>query len=73
MAARDKTCTAEGCTIPASWCHAHHAIPWSKGGKTSVKDGRMVCPRHHTMIHRPDYTADYLPTGKIRITRRRRQ
>ncbi len=73
MAVRDKTCTAEGCTVPASWCHAHHVIPWSRGGKTSVKDGRMVCPRHHTLLHHDNYTADYLSTGKIRITRRHRQ
>ena len=73
MAVRDKTCTAEGCQIPAAWCHAHHVIPWSRGGGTSVKDGRMVCGRHHTLIHRPDYHADYLPDGKIRLTRRHRQ
>ncbi len=71
MAARDKTCTAEGCTIPASWCHAHHRVPWSAGGRTSVKDGRMVCARHHTMLHRPDYAAEYLPNGKIRLNRTR--
>lgn len=45
MAGRDKVCTAEGCTVPAAWCHAHHVVPWSSGGRTSVKDGRMVCPR----------------------------
>ena len=22
--ARDKTCRAEGCEIPANWCHVHH-------------------------------------------------
>ena len=71
MAARDKTCTAEGCQIPAAWCHAHHVVPWVPDGKTSVKDGRMVCPRHHTMIHHARYQAEYLTTGKIRITRRR--
>jgi hypothetical protein len=73
MAARDKTCTAEGCATPASWCLAHHRVPWAQGGRTSVKDGRMVCPRHHTMIHHPDHAAEYLPSGKIRITRRHRQ
>ena len=34
MAARDKTCTAEGCEIPAAWCHAHHVIHWIDGGAT---------------------------------------
>ena len=71
MAVRDKTCTAEGCTIPASWCHAHHRVSWSEGGRTSVKDGRMVCPRHHTLVHRPDHHADYLPNGKIRLAKTR--
>lgn len=73
MAMRDKTCTAEGCQVPAAWCHAHHRVPWAEGGRTSVADGRMVCGRHHTMIHRPTYESDYLSNGKIRITRRRRQ
>ena len=73
MAVRDKTCRAEGCTVPASWCHAHHVIAWVRHGKTSVKDGRMVCPRHHTMIHHDRYAAEYLPDGLIRITRRQRQ
>ena len=26
--ARDKTCRAEGCEIPANWCHVHHEDPW---------------------------------------------
>ncbi len=73
MAVRDKTCTVEGCTIPASFCHAHHRVPWAEGGKTSVADGRMVCPRHHRMIHHARYGADYLPNGRIRLTKRIRQ
>jgi hypothetical protein len=69
---RHTTCTAEGCSVPAAWCHAHHKIPWGEGGGTSVKDGRMVCPRHHHMLHQPRYHAEYLPNGKIHLTRRRR-
>lgn len=72
MAARDKTCTITGCTIPAAWCHAHHRVPWSAGGRTSVADGRLVCPRHHRMIHLPRYDAEYLSSGGINLTRRRR-
>jgi len=33
---RHKTCTAEGCTVPAAWCHAHHKTPRSRGGKTTL-------------------------------------
>ncbi len=32
MVIRDRECRAEGCTIPAAWCEAHHAgRPWSQG------------------------------------------
>ena len=71
MTLRDKHCTAEGCEVPAAWCHAHHTTPWSQGGKTTVKDGRLVCGRHHRMIHHPAYTTEYLPNGQTRITPRR--
>jgi hypothetical protein len=68
---RDKTCTAQGCTIPAAWCHAHHRTPWAKGGRTDVSEGRLLCPRHHTMIHHSRYAHTDLPGGKVAIVRRR--
>jgi hypothetical protein len=73
MASRDKHCTATGCTIPASFCHAHHKKPWARGGHTSVRDGTMLCPRHHRMVHDPHYTTDYRHDGKTLITRNRRR
>jgi hypothetical protein len=75
MAQRDKGCTALGCTIPAAWCHAHHKTAWSKGGKTNVDDGTLLCPRHHTLVHHPDYSVTYRSDGKTQISRtsRRRQ
>jgi hypothetical protein len=63
-------CTAEGCDWPPGMCHAHHDQPWSKGGRTSVKNGRLLCPRHHTRAHNPTYTLAKLPGGKIRFHRR---
>ncbi|WP_300599342.1 HNH endonuclease signature motif containing protein, partial [uncultured Nocardioides sp.] len=36
-----------------SRCHVHHVIPWSEGGSTSVKDGRLYCSAHHAMVHDP--------------------
>jgi hypothetical protein len=73
MAHRDKSCTALGCTVPAAWCHAHHKTAWSKGGRTTVKDGTLLCPRHHTLVHHPDYHVAYQPDGKTRITRTKRR
>ena len=60
---RHTTCTVEGCSVPAAWCHAHHKTPWSRGGKTTVKDGTLLCPRHHRAIHRPGFEATYKTTA----------
>jgi hypothetical protein len=70
MAVRDKGCVAEGCERPGSWCHAHHLIPWSAGGGTSVKDGVLLCPRHHTLAHHQDYDLTHHPEGMISFNRR---
>jgi len=63
-------CTAEGCDWPPGMCHAHHDQPWSKGGSTSVRNGRLLCPRHHARAHDPTHEMAKLPGGKIRFHRR---
>ena len=70
MGLRDGGCTAEGCDVPASMCHAHHDIPFSEGGATSVENGRLVCGHHHRRIHDPDYRHESVPHGKVRFHRR---
>ena len=69
--ARDKTCRAEGCEIPANWCHVHHEDPWLRGGKTSVEKGLTLCSRHHTAAHDPRYQTSRQPDGRLRFTRLR--
>jgi hypothetical protein len=39
LAARDGGCVFPGCPAPPSWCHAHHVIPWSRGGPTDIDNG----------------------------------
>ena len=71
MDLRDKHCRAEGCDIPAAWCEAHHLIPWSKGGKTDLADGLLLCSHHHHRAHDDRYLHDRLPSGDLRFHRRR--
>ena len=70
MGVRDGGCAAAGCDMPADKCQAHHQTPWSRGGRTSVKDGRLYCPTHHQMIHDPTYQHHLDKHGKVRFTRR---
>jgi hypothetical protein len=71
MAIRDRHCQAEGCDIPAAWCEAHHARqPWSRGGKTDLEDGQLLCSFHHHRAHDVRYDQRRLPTGGVRFTRR---
>jgi len=71
MVIRDRECRAEGCTIPAAWCEAHHwGTPWARGGRTDLKDGVLLCPWHHHRAHDPGYDASRMPNGDIRFNRR---
>ncbi|MDP2775884.1 MAG: DUF222 domain-containing protein, partial [Nocardioides sp.] len=71
LAVRQPTCRAEGCDIPAAWCEAHHgADPWSRGGKTNLDDGDLLCSFHHHRVHDHRYRADRLPNGRVRFHRR---
>ncbi|HYG92222.1 MAG TPA: HNH endonuclease signature motif containing protein, partial [Nocardioides sp.] len=63
-------CRAEGCTIPATWCEAHHLHPWSQGGPTDLANGVLLCSYHHHRAHDHRYTTDRLPNGDYRFHRR---
>jgi hypothetical protein len=72
LALRDKTCRADACTVPANWCEAHHfETPWSRGGLTNLKHGKLFCPWHHQRAHDSRYTVDEMPNGDVRFNRRR--
>ena len=71
MWVRDQTCRAEGCTVPAAWCDAHHLTPWSRGGATDIADGTLLCGFHHHRAHDPRYAMSRLPNGDHRFHLRR--
>ncbi|MGC4111237.1 MAG: DUF222 domain-containing protein [Nocardioides sp.] len=71
MAVRDRRCRSEGCTIPAARCEAHHAgDPWSRGGRTDLAEGALLCSWHHHRAHDDRYLVERLPNGDFRFHRR---
>ncbi|MBZ8177344.1 hypothetical protein GP475_00385 [Corynebacterium poyangense] len=50
MGCDEGTCGHPGCTFRSDICQAHHIQPWSEGGKTSVENMVLLCPRHHSWI-----------------------
>lgn len=72
MAVRDRRCRADGCTQPANWCEAHHfKQPWSQGGRTDLRDGKLLCRWHHQRAHDSRYETSEMANGDVRFTRRR--
>jgi hypothetical protein len=53
---RDERCVYPGCTIPGTWCEAHHLVWWSRGGSTDIAHLALLCQRHHTTVHDKDLT-----------------
>ena len=71
LALRQRVCRAEGCTVPATWCEAHHANqPWSRGGRTDLADGQLLCRWHHHRAHDETYLVKQLPNGDVRFHKR---
>ncbi|HVU72996.1 MAG TPA: DUF222 domain-containing protein, partial [Mycobacteriales bacterium] len=48
---RDRGCVHPHCNRPASWCEAHHRIPWLYGGLTDLENTMLVCSYHHHWLH----------------------
>lgn len=44
------TCRFPGCARRIA--DLHHQRPWASGGQTDLDNGFLVCPRHHTLLHR---------------------
>lgn len=51
LAIRDGGCRFPGCDRPPSWTEAHHITPYSRGGPTDLRNGVLLCRRHHLLVH----------------------
>jgi hypothetical protein len=47
LAAARGRCDVIGCDAPFAWLEADHYIPWSRGGHTSLSNGRAKCRPHN--------------------------
>lgn len=70
LAVRDGGCRAQGCTVEASWCEAHHLLPWSRAGRSDLDNAVLLCGHHHRRIHDDRYLHSRLPSGDVRFARR---
>jgi len=70
IAHRDRRCRAQDCDWPPSMCHVHHPLAWSEGGNTTVDNGMLLCPRHHTLAHDSRYQLKAGKDGKVLFSRR---
>jgi hypothetical protein len=49
--ARDGTCRAPGCRVPASRCDIDHTIDHASGGTTTPDNLALLCRHHHRLKH----------------------
>ena len=52
VTARDRCCTAKGCSRPPAFCDVHHLIRRAAGGRTALPNLVLLCRRHHVQWHR---------------------
>ncbi|MEV4320576.1 DUF222 domain-containing protein [Actinocrispum sp. NPDC049592] len=53
---RDGGCAFPSCGVPASACDGHHIVHWRNHGPTKVDNLVLLCPHHHRLVHRSDWT-----------------
>jgi hypothetical protein len=63
--ARDRTCRAPGCRVPATSCDFDHGISWASGGRTTAGNLTPLCKYHHRVKHEAGWRYRRLPNGVI--------
>ena len=63
--ARNRTCTAPGCRVPATSCDLDHTTDWSKGGGSDPDNLGPSCRRHHRFKHESGATLWQLDPGGV--------
>jgi len=66
ITARDRCCQMPGCTRNR-WLQAHHVIPWSEGGETTIANGCLVCAGCHLQLHEGNLRLELVTRGSIAL------
>ncbi|TXG92112.1 HNH endonuclease [Rhodococcus rhodnii] len=68
LTVRDRGCAFPNCTVPSSWCEAHHITHWADGGPTDLDNMVLLCGSHHRHVHHSDWTITSTPRGRPTFT-----
>ncbi|WP_059017021.1 HNH endonuclease signature motif containing protein [Mycobacterium sp. M26] len=67
--ARDRGCTAPGCTVPGYGCQVHHAAKdWSDGGSTNIDELGFACKCDNLLVENGGWSTRKLPNGDTEWT-----
>jgi hypothetical protein len=66
--ARNTTCTAPGCTRPATACDQDHTIAYEDGGRTCECNLAPRCRRHHMIKQSPGWELSQPEPGLLTWT-----
>ncbi|HEU0239816.1 MAG TPA: DUF222 domain-containing protein [Micromonosporaceae bacterium] len=68
--ARDGTCRAPGCRVPATVCDIDHTIGHASGGRTTHDNLALLCRHHHRLKHEPGWQVAQPAPGVLTWTSR---
>jgi hypothetical protein len=54
--AKDRGCTAPGCTIPGYYCEVHHVTDWATCHTTDIEDLTFACGAQHRLLRPGGWT-----------------
>ena len=69
VACRDGGCRFPGCDRPVNWTQGHHIQHWRNGGPTALQNILLLCTKHHTMVHKHNWTINLEPDGQATFTK----
>ncbi|MGH7856893.1 MAG: DUF222 domain-containing protein, partial [Candidatus Binatia bacterium] len=61
---RDLGCRFPGCGR-RRWVHAHHIVPWGKGGPTDMDNLVLLCGLHHRLVHEGSWSVEATAEGDV--------